>query len=211
MTTNQNLLKLCKNEQGCRFCEKKLSDRWYFIDTCRSCRRKQLRDLHKDSVSVARKIALKEHPKCWDCGSADSIRWYKDHTQCQKCLNSIYKKENKESISKKRREYDKNNKEKINETKRAYRRKTGRHRFSQSKRKAQKLKAMPAWVDVSEIKLMYKQCPDGMTVDHILPLQSDNICGLHVHWNLQYLSLSENSKKHNKFNFTYENDNWRAK
>lgn len=51
----------------------------------------------------------------------------------------------------------------------------------------------------NEIRNFYKNKPKGMTVDHIIPLKHESICGLHVPWNLQYLSLSDNSKKSNKF------------
>lgn len=60
-----------------------------------------------------------------------------------------------------------------------------------------------------ELKNFYKNVPYNMVVDHIIPITNNNVSGLHVPWNLQYLTRVENSKKRNKFDFTYENNLWR--
>ena len=67
-----------------------------------------------------------------------------------------------------------------------------------AKRRASKLNATPKFVNLDKIKEIYKNCPKGYEVDHIIPLRSKIVCGLHVHWNLQYLTPSDNLKKSNK-------------
>jgi hypothetical protein len=61
-----------------------------------------------------------------------------------------------------------------------------------------KLNAMPKWVDKEELRKIYQNCPKGYHVDHIMPLRGKTSSGLHVPWNLQYLTPTENIKKSNK-------------
>lgn len=51
---------------------------------------------------------------------------------------------------------------------------------------------------VEEIKNIYSECPFGYEVDHILPIKHEDMCGLHVPWNMQYLPISVNRSKSNK-------------
>jgi hypothetical protein len=47
----------------------------------------------------------------------------------------------------------------------------------------------------AEVRAFYDACPPGMEVDHIHPIKHDMLCGLHVPWNLQYLTGTENKRK----------------
>lgn len=64
--------------------------------------------------------------------------------------------------------------------------------------KYRKKRNTPKWVDMAAIDVIYRTCPPGHHVDHIVPLCGKNVCGLHVPWNLQYLPALENLRKGNR-------------
>jgi hypothetical protein len=65
-------------------------------------------------------------------------------------------------------------------------------------RDAMKRNATPKWADHRAIRLIYEEASRaGMHVDHIVPLISDRVCGLHWEGNLQLLSPKENASKKN--------------
>jgi hypothetical protein len=89
------------------------------------------------------------------------------------------------------------------------------HAAQSAKRRASRIQATPLWVDKQALKQIYVDCPTGYDVDHIVPLKGrkvpiqvlgetfivtlhvPEVCGLHVPWNLQYLTPIENRKKSN--------------
>lgn len=60
----------------------------------------------------------------------------------------------------------------------------------------------PKWLtdeEKSSMKKFYENRPAGYHVDHIIPLRGENVSGLHVLSNLQYLLAAEHCRKGNKF------------
>jgi 5-methylcytosine-specific restriction endonuclease McrA len=68
--------------------------------------------------------------------------------------------------------------------------------------------ATPPWItrkQKTEMRALYqaaihlsKTTGERYVVDHIIPLRSDVVCGLHVPWNLRVITQDENLKKSNK-------------
>ena len=107
-------------------------------------------------------------------------------------------------------EYAKRNRKRISEKRKAqYPQEMGQRRAWSAKRRAAKLRACPTWLtleQLEEIKQIYfiakeKQLEEEIAydVDHIVPLLGENVCGLHVPWNLRVISATENRRKGNKY------------
>lgn len=77
-----------------------------------------------------------------------------------------------------------------------------------SYRRAMQLSATPMWLSkehLAEMEVMYAEASkltasgDTHHVDHIVPLRSKIVCGLHVPWNLQLLQAFDNLSKNNRW------------
>jgi hypothetical protein len=105
-----------------------------------------------------------------------------------------YNQTNKTRIAIVKSQYQKENRDKVNAT--------------AAKRRAVKLKATPNWLtkeDIQKIEQFYTEAQklknitgQDYHVDHIIPLQSEIVCGLHVPWNLQVIAAKENRSKSNR-------------
>lgn len=80
-----------------------------------------------------------------------------------------------------------------------------RHSAQAMKRYAGKVRAIPAWSDPKAIDALYVEAAritaeTGVPhdVDHIVPIISKTVCGLHVHHNLRVLEKTANRKKGNR-------------
>ena len=78
-----------------------------------------------------------------------------------------------------------------------------------AKRRAAKLQRTPSWLtefDKLKIQCYYqvasmrsRESGQNWHVDHIIPLQGENVCGLHVPNNLQIIPAIENMRKNNHY------------
>ena len=113
-----------------------------------------------------------------------------------------YKEIRAKEIKDKQREWEKNNPDKNNARWRKWYSQNRKKRYIQTQfEKAEKLKRIPIWADREKIAEIYKNCPEGYHVDHIIPLKGKNVSGLHISENLQYLPAKENLSKSNRYEF----------
>ena len=120
--------------------------------------------------------------------STDDPEYYKHYRVVQR-----------EHLNQKSREYAEQNREKRREAWRIWSAKNKQKIYEKSAfERASKQQRTPPWVDRKALQEIYFNRPEGHHVDHIIPLNGKDVCGLHVPWNLQYLTEEENLKKSNK-------------
>lgn len=119
---------------------------------------------------------------------------------CVKERNQVKYAKNPEQAKRANANWVAKNKDRMKELGREWTlRNRGRKNEQAARRRAAAKRAMPAWADRDEIRAIYARAKElGMEVDHIVPLQSPDVCGLHVGANLQLLPRFENRSKGNK-------------
>lgn len=140
-------------------------------------------------------------------------KYYENHKEELIVKNNIrknkYRQENREEYLEKSHQYYLDNKDQILANNKIHRNNNkGAKNALTAKRRATKKNATPKWLsqfDKQYIRHLYIQARaltdltgEVHEVDHVVCLQSDLVCGLHVPWNLQILTKTENRKKDNK-------------
>ena len=144
----------------------------------------------------------------WERGNqtrAEYFRAYNKSEAGQKAKREYYEK-NRDAVIARAQARDT---AKVTEYKTAYKeRNPDLYRELVSLRRRRFRLATPKWLTAEqkmEIRLKYRLAIEmsrstGVrhAVDHIVPLQGEEVCGLHVPWNLEVVTQAENLKKSNK-------------
>lgn len=197
-----------------------VSIRYTSIGKCRECSFEDTANARAEAASapekVARRTAIEERKKA-DPDRKEYFASYrrKNAKECQ-ARSSLSKAKKLDLYRAKRRERRKANADEENRKRRDdYKRNAEKqrildkrrresnqshYRLKVASRRAMRLKATPAWADLLAMQEIYQKASDlGWHVDHIVPLQSKLVCGLHCEANLQVLSPEENRAKSNRW------------
>jgi hypothetical protein len=157
----------------------------------------------RDCQNQAKKAFYKAHADDWH-------QYYLDNIDAIKAYQRRHLEENRVEILEKKREYQRECYEILEIKKIQYNKEHPEVRRGIALRSNKKrgLRVVP-WGQEG-MHEFYINMPDGMTEDHIIPLCGKKISGLHVSWNLQYLSPDDNRKKKNKCNLI-EASEWYGK
>ena len=160
--------------------------------------------------------------RCRPCMQAYNAKHYKIHGDKARAYAVEYRKANKEKVNaaiaachkanpdihrKASERYRNKNKEKCYAAQEVSRKANpAKYVAYVRKRQARKLHATPSWADEFIIEEIYdlavrrtKATGFKWQVDHIVPLQSKLVCGLHWELNLQVIPETVNKSKGNRF------------
>lgn len=169
---------------------------------CSSCRKKyhtQYRDINKER--------LKQHDKLYSSTHSQQARertkdWNKNNPERKKQIDQsryqTFKAEGRLDEY-----YGNTDKERNKERSKRWRElNMGKVNAQIAKRRATALRATPTWAEHEQITALYEQArrlteTTGVDhqVDHIVPLNSEIVCGLHCIANLQILTADANNRK----------------
>lgn len=154
--------------------------------SCKTCR-------HKENYKSQNKDLYKSRHKAWRDKNKDKVKSYKEN----------YVSSNRDKVLKQDKEY--RARPEVKNKRRKYERKY--YKANRNKMIAiscaydfRVRAARPSWQKQKEINDYYKYAKiKGMEVDHIVPINSELVCGLHCIDNFQLLTRSENASKGNRY------------
>lgn len=194
----------CKEEKNIILFSKAKSCKFGVNSICKQCISISDKKRRESNIELYRKKEREKYYKDPKKASQNVMKSARKHREKIREKSRIYYLKNKDRINKLRRENNLKN--------------PSPKREQRTRREAAKIKATPNWLTEEHIFQIQKIYSDAFSleqedgnprqVDHIIPLRHPEVCGLHVPWNLQILNSSDNCRKSNRFDGTYENKSW---
>lgn len=163
----------------------------------------------KNGHIAARRVSGRQ---CVICANAAARTWAIQNPKRVKEISKKWSIANRNSETLRAKEWRKNNPAAYKKAVSSWRNKNAIYykaymAFAANQRRIAKLKATPLWLNQNQqeqifcryrVAAMYTAEGLGVWhVDHIVPLRGDDVCGLHVPWNLQVIPALANLRKGN--------------
>ena len=152
---------------------------------CRLCKRHCDKQYYQDNSNQVKQTVAKYRAKNPEKVSQVKKDWYELH---------------KEHVVQKSKKWAEINPQKMRQSRKKYNSlNDGKKNALLAKYRATKIQATPPWFEKDLVEIVYIKANEwGFAVDHIIPLQGKNVCGLHCWANLQLLDPLLNSSKGNR-------------
>ena len=181
-----------KHSRSCKKCVIEKASKWAKEHREEHNRKgKEYRQKHPEKEKARSTLYAKNHP---EIVLARVKRYQKKHKELVSIRSKQYRLLNKDKISTRFKKYKKENRAKFN--------------YLQMARKARLLSATPSWGNKFFMEEAYDLAKRRSAlktgghsewhVDHIVPLKSDLVCGLHVEHNLRVVPALHNLAKGNR-------------
>lgn len=145
----------------------------------------RLEQYKKDNVERSRELARARNKRNPEAAKIIRDRYKQNNPEKYRAVIAAWEEANRDAVVARRKEYRKQNR--------------ARYTAHAANRRSAKINATPAWADLEKITDMYRRAASqGLTVDHVVPLQSDLVCGLHWHGNMELITMRENISKGNR-------------
>jgi hypothetical protein len=189
---------------------------------CKACNKIVSAEYRAKNVEKERERHAKYHAENKNIINARVLEWQKNNSKKRKAIVKKFYQNHKESEKLRHAKWVKNNPNRKKENTKAWRLKNieyaraydswyakenkAKVNAKNAKRRAILLKATPLWANFEKITQIYaesikisQQTGIEHHVDHVIPLKSKLVCGLHCETNLKILEGGENLRKNNKF------------
>jgi len=166
--------------------------------TCTACSNERRNKRYYDNHDAEKAYKRDHYVKNREYYAIQAAKRYAENLEARRQANRLYAAKNRESSRERALRWQRENR--------------ARYNANMASRRARVRSAQPEWADKQEIAKIYSQAKlaEAVTglkyhVDHIIPLQGKNVCGLHVPWNLQILEATDNLVKGNRINIGNRN------
>lgn len=181
---------------------------------CRECdrehgRSEKAKEINKKSYEKNKEQALSQKSEYYKENRDKILEYKKEYHENNKEKRNAYSRnyhkkyyiDNKEGISNRTKAWSEENKERIKDRRHNYyTMNKGLFNANVMERNALKIKATPSWYEKESVIDLYNKAKLlNMSVDHIVPLRSKLVCGLHCIDNLQLMTLEDNRSKGNRW------------